>query len=76
MKRKVMRLKSMFVFFTVVLFLFGVNIGFQAEGAGNENCAKLEDLYLPNTFIIIRIPRTTFFYNPGSGSKIDYVILF
>ena len=52
MKKKVVMLKSMFVFFTVALFLFGVNIGSKAEGAENENCAKLEDLYLSNTVII------------------------
>lgn len=54
MKKKVMTLKSMVVFFAVALFLFGVNIGSQAQsaGTGNENCAKLEDLYLPNTVII------------------------
>jgi hypothetical protein len=44
MKKEAMILKFMLVFFTVALFLFGVNIGSQAEGAGNENCAKLEDL--------------------------------
>ncbi len=51
MKSKAMLLKSIFVFLALFIFLFGVGIGSQAEGVGNENCAKLEDLYIADTVI-------------------------
>lgn len=51
MKKETMMLKSMLVF-TVALFLFGINMGSQAEGAGNGNYAKLKDLYISSTVIV------------------------